>query len=47
MATIAGAIALGRDAELGSLEPGKRARLAIVDLPEIRSDDPYRLLLGR
>jgi cytosine/adenosine deaminase-related metal-dependent hydrolase len=46
MGTLAGAKALGRDAELGSLEPGKRGRLAIVDLPESGDDDPYQLLLG-
>ncbi len=44
MATINGAKALGRDAELGSLAPGKRADLAIVRLPDLATDDPHELL---
>jgi cytosine/adenosine deaminase-related metal-dependent hydrolase len=44
LGTIQGAKALGRDGELGSLEPGKTANLAIVPLPEHESDDPYELL---
>lgn len=44
MATWNGARALGVDEELGTLEPGKWARLAIVPLAE-RDADPYELLL--
>jgi cytosine/adenosine deaminase-related metal-dependent hydrolase len=47
MGTLCGARSLGLDAELGSLEPGKLARLAIVDLPGHRSNDPYDLLFDR
>jgi cytosine/adenosine deaminase-related metal-dependent hydrolase len=46
MGTIHGALALGVDTDLGALEPGKQARLAIVPLAE-RTADPYELLLGR
>lgn len=46
MATQNGARALGIDDELGTLEPGKRARLAIVPLAE-RDADPYELLLAK
>jgi cytosine/adenosine deaminase-related metal-dependent hydrolase len=44
MATLNGARALGLDAELGTLEPGKLARLTVVPLPD-RAGDPYQLLL--
>jgi cytosine/adenosine deaminase-related metal-dependent hydrolase len=45
MATWNGAKALGIDDELGTLEPGKWARLAIVPLTE-RDADPYELLMS-
>jgi aminodeoxyfutalosine deaminase len=44
MATRNGAKALGLADELGTLEPGKRAALAFVSLPE-NDADPYELLL--
>lgn len=43
MATLNGARALGLDDTLGTLEPGKAARLAIVPLPAA-AGDPYDLL---
>jgi cytosine/adenosine deaminase-related metal-dependent hydrolase len=45
LATIDAARALGRAEEIGSLEAGKIANLAVVSLPEGKSDDPCRLLL--
>lgn len=44
MGTLLGAKALGRDKEIGSLEPGKRADLAIVALPNRDAADPHELL---
>ena len=41
-ATCGGALALGRGDEIGSLEPGKRADIAIFDLPQFE-DLAYRL----
>jgi aminodeoxyfutalosine deaminase len=44
MGTHAGAMALGRAAEIGSLGPGQQADLAIVRLPDRTATDPYDLL---
>jgi cytosine/adenosine deaminase-related metal-dependent hydrolase len=44
MATLSGAEALGWADETGSLEPGKSADLAVVELPPGDDADPYRLL---
>ena len=44
LGTLAGARALGVQSELGSIEQGKQARLAIVGLPDRRAADPHALL---
>ncbi len=45
LGALAGARALGRDAEIGTLEPGKLANLAAIRLPEEKSADPHEMLL--
>jgi aminodeoxyfutalosine deaminase len=44
LGTLHGAKALGRDGEIGSLQAGKYANLAIVPLPNRKSAGPYDLL---
>lgn len=44
LGTINGARALGRDHEVGSLEPGKYANLAVAALPDHDATDPHELL---
>ena len=46
MATLGGAAALGRDHEIGSLQPGKLANLAVVALPDGTAADPHELLFN-
>jgi aminodeoxyfutalosine deaminase len=45
MATFNGARALGRETELGTLEPGKKAVFTIIKLPCRDAADPHELLL--
>jgi aminodeoxyfutalosine deaminase len=44
LGTLGGARALGLDSQIGSLEPGKTANLAVAPLPDTPAD-PYELLL--
>ncbi len=46
LGTQAGAEALGRGAEFGTLSPGKDGRLAVVQLKELTADDPHELLFA-
>lgn len=46
MGTRRGAVALGHEADSGTLEPGKCAPAACVPLPEGGDNDPYRLLFS-
>jgi len=46
LGTIRAAAALGRDREVGSLEPGKRADLAVVALDDRATTDPCDLLFN-
>jgi aminodeoxyfutalosine deaminase len=41
MGTLNGARALGLEAEFGTLEPGKQAKLAIIRLGDANAGDPY------
>nr|MBC8218455.1 amidohydrolase family protein [Planctomycetota bacterium] len=44
LATLSGARALGLDDRLGTIEPGKRADLAVIALPDREPADPHELL---
>ncbi|MGW8258323.1 MAG: amidohydrolase family protein, partial [Thermoguttaceae bacterium] len=44
LGTLQGAMALGREKKIGTLEPGKYANLAVVPLPVDEPADPWKLL---
>jgi len=46
LGTLAGARALGCEHQMGSLEPGKLASLAVIALPECDAPDPHELVLN-
>ncbi len=46
LGTIAGAQALGRAHEIGTLEPGKLANLAVIPLEELTAADPHELIFS-
>jgi aminodeoxyfutalosine deaminase len=45
LGTLRGAQALGLDTQVGTLEPGKRANLAAVALPDAAAGNPHEMLL--
>jgi cytosine/adenosine deaminase-related metal-dependent hydrolase len=45
MATMAGARALGLEAEIGSIDVGKSADLTLIKIPHRPTNDPYELLM--
>lgn len=47
MATLAGAVALGRESDFGALEPGRVSAFCIVPLPDHQASDPYELLFTK
>jgi cytosine/adenosine deaminase-related metal-dependent hydrolase len=46
LATRAGARALGRDHDTGTITPGKVANLTAIALPDRAANDPYEALLA-
>jgi cytosine/adenosine deaminase-related metal-dependent hydrolase len=46
LGTLAGATALGREGEIGSLEQGKLADFCVFSMPTERAHDPHELLLA-
>jgi len=46
LGTLAGAEALGRANEMGTIEPGKLANLAVIPLPAHKANDPHELLFS-
>ncbi|MDB5388137.1 MAG: Aminodeoxyfutalosine deaminase [Planctomycetaceae bacterium] len=46
LGTLSGAMALGLDDQIGTLEAGKRATLAVIDFGESKATDPYELIFS-